>query len=109
MRMASPLRRRTRPAMRLPLWRVAFARAAIGFGVAVTLIAAEQAFRRRFGRGLVAFLVGLAGGLLLSYLILLVLRQVLQDDDLYRNLDLPIALVTTYLVLLTVLGNADRL
>jgi uncharacterized protein YacL len=38
-----------------------------------------------------------------------VLRQVLQDEDLYRNLDLPLALVTTYLVLITVLRSADRL
>ncbi len=83
--------------------------AAIGFGIGVTLIAAEQAFRRRFTRSLVAFLIGLAGGLLLSTLLLAVLRQVLQDEDLYRNLDLPAALVCTYLVLITVLRGADRL
>lgn len=83
--------------------------AALGFGIAVTLIAAEQAFRRRFTRSLVAFLVGLAGGLALAALVLLVLRQVLQDEDLYRNLDLPLALGAVYLVLITVLRNADRL
>lgn len=83
--------------------------AAMGFGVAVTLIAAEQAFRRRFTRSLVAFLVGLGGGLLLSTLLLVVLRQVLQDEELYRNLDLPAALLTTYLVVITVLRGADRL
>lgn len=82
---------------------------AMGFGVAVTLIAAEQAFRRRFTRSLVAFLIGLGGGLLLSALLLAVLRQVLQDEDLYRNLDLPAALVATYLVVITVLRGADRL
>jgi uncharacterized protein YacL len=83
--------------------------AAIGFSVAITLIAAEQAFRRRFTRSLVAFLVGLGAGLAMSALLLAVLRQVLQDDDLYRNLDLPLALTATYLVLITVLRNADRL
>jgi uncharacterized protein YacL len=83
--------------------------AAIGFSIAVTLIAAEQGFRRRFTRSLVAFLVGLAGGLLLSFLLLTVLRQVLQDEDLYRNLDLPVALIAIYLVIITVLRSADRL
>lgn len=83
--------------------------AAMGFGVAVTLIAAEQAFRRRFSRSLVAFLVGLGGGLALAALLLAVLRQVLQDDDLYRNLDLPVALIAVYLVMITVLRHADRL
>ena len=83
--------------------------AAIGFGVAVTLIAAEQAFRRRFTRSLVAFLIGLGGGLLLSALLLLVIRLTIQDDDLYRNLDLPLALITTYLVMITVVRSADRL
>jgi len=81
---------------------------AMGFGIAVTLIAAEHAFRRRFTRSLVAFLIGLAGGLLLSFLLLAVLKLVLQDDELYRNLDLPLALVTTYLVVITVLRGADR-
>jgi uncharacterized protein YacL len=83
--------------------------AAMGFGVAITLIAAEQAFRRRFTRSLVAFLVGLGGGLLLASLMLMVLHQVLQDEELYRNLDLPVALLTTYLVVITVLRSADRL
>ncbi len=83
--------------------------AAIGFGIAVTLIAAEQAFRRRFTRSLVAFLIGLAGGLVLAFLLLTVLRLVLQDEDFYRNLDLPVALISTYLVIITVLRGADRL
>lgn len=83
--------------------------AAMGFSIAVTLIAAEHAFRRRFSRSVVAFLVGLGGGLLLSLLILLVLRLVLQDPDIYKNLDLPVALVTTYLVVIIVLHGADRL
>lgn len=82
---------------------------AIGFGIAVTLIAAEHAFRRRFTRSLVAFLIGLAGGLAMSALLLFVLRLVLQDPELYRNLDLPLTLVCTYLVLITVLHGADRL
>ncbi len=81
---------------------------AMGFGIAITLIAAEQAFRRRFTRSLVAFLIGLGAGLLLSYLMLAVLRMVLQDEDLYRNIDVPLALVVTYLVLITVLRGADR-
>ncbi len=81
---------------------------AMGFGIAITLIAAEYAFRRRFTRSLVAFLIGLGAGLLLSYLTLSVLHQVLQDEDLYRNIDVPIALVVTYLVLITVLRGADR-
>ncbi len=88
----------------MPWWTAAV----IGFGVAVTLIAAEQAFRRHFTRSLVAFLIGLGGGLALSYLILSVLRLVLQDENLYRNLDAPIALLTTYLVLMTVLRSVDR-
>ena len=82
---------------------------AIGFGIAITLVAAEQAFRRRFTRSLVAFLIGLAAGLTLSVLMLGVLRQVLQDEDLYRNIDLPVALICTYLVVITVLRGADRL
>lgn len=81
---------------------------AIGFAVAVTLLAAEQAFRRRFNRSLVAFLVGLGGGLLLSYLLLSVVDLVIQDPELRVNIDIPLALVTTYLVLVTVLRNADR-
>jgi len=81
---------------------------AMGFGIAVTLIAAEQAFRRKFTRSLVGFLVGLAGGLLLSFLILLVVRMVLQDETLYRVLDVPIALLTVYLVIVTVVRNVDR-
>jgi uncharacterized protein YacL len=81
---------------------------AMGFAVAITLIAAEQAFRRRFTRSLVGFLVGLAGGLTLSFLVLQVLRIVLQDDGLYSVLDVPVSLVTTYLVMITVVRNVDR-
>jgi len=80
----------------------------LGLCVALTLITAEHAFRRKFTRSLVAFLVGLAAGLLLSLLELLVLKQALQDGELYRNVDMPLALVTTYLVLITVLRGADR-
>ncbi len=82
--------------------------AAMGFGVAVTLIAAENAFRRKFTRSLVAFLIGLGAGLALAWLLLAVLRQVIQDDNLYNNLDLPLALITIYLVLIIVLRHADH-
>ena len=82
--------------------------AALGFGIAVTLIAAEQAFRRRFTRSLVAFIIGLAAGLLLSGLLVVVLHLVLQDHDLANSLDVPLTLVATYLVLITVLRNVDR-
>lgn len=82
--------------------------ASLGFGVAVTLIAAEQAFRRRFTRSLVAFIIGLGAGLMLSGLLVVVLHLVLQDHDLANNLDVPMTLVTTYLVLITVLRNVDR-
>lgn len=81
---------------------------AMGFAVAVTLIAGEHAFRRRFTRSLVAFLIGLGAGLLLSILLLSVLELVLQDEQLRNNIDIPLALVTTYLVMVTVLRNADR-
>jgi uncharacterized protein YacL len=82
--------------------------AAMGFGIAITLIACEHAFRRRFTRSLVAFLLGLGAGLALSWILLSVLRLVLQDENLINNLDLPLALVTTYLVLVLVLRNADH-
>jgi uncharacterized protein YacL len=81
---------------------------AMGFSIAITLIAAEYAFRRHFTRSLVAFLVGLGAGLLLSLLMLSVLHLVIQNENIYNNLDLPIALVTTYLVIITVLQHADR-
>lgn len=82
----------------------------MGFAVAITLIAAEQAFRSRFTRSLVAFLIGLAGGLTLSWLVLSVLRLALQGSEgWYSNLDVPIVLVLTYLVMVTVIRNADRL
>jgi uncharacterized protein YacL len=80
----------------------------IGFSIAVTLIAAEQGFRRRFSRSLVAFLGGLGIGLLLSLLLVAVLHLVIQDRDLSNNLDAPLTLITTYLVLVTVLSNVDR-
>jgi uncharacterized protein YacL len=82
--------------------------ASLGFGVAVTLIAAEQAFRRRFTRSLVAFIIGLAAGLLLSGLLIEVLHLILQNQEFAKNLDVPVTLVATYLVLLTVLRNVDR-
>jgi uncharacterized protein YacL len=81
---------------------------AMGFGVAVTLIAAEQAFRRHFTRSLVAFLVGLGLGLLLSFLALTVVDAVIQNKDLRDNLDVPMVLVITYLVMITVIHGADR-
>jgi uncharacterized protein YacL len=81
---------------------------ALGFGIAITLIAADQAFRRRFARSVVAFLIGLGCGLAMAWLLLQVLILVIQDADLYRNLDLPLALVTIYLVMMTVLRNIDR-
>jgi uncharacterized protein YacL len=82
--------------------------ATIGYGVAVTLIAAEHAFRRKFARSLIAFLVGLGAGLALSWLVLSVISLVVQDRDFYNNLDMPVALITTYLVMITVLHNIDR-
>lgn len=81
---------------------------AIGFGIAVTLIAAEQGFRRHFTRSLVAFIIGLGLGLMLSFLCLAVLGQVIQSEELRRNIDVPIALVVTYLVMITVIRGADR-
>jgi uncharacterized protein YacL len=81
----------------------------MGFAIAITLIAAEQAFRARFSRSLVAVLLGVTGGLILSMLVLLVLGMALQNNPLYANLDMPVVLVTTYLVVITVVRNADRL
>lgn len=82
---------------------------ALGFGIAITLIAAEQAFRRRFTRSLVAFLIGSAAGLLLSSLLVAVLRQVLpENSDPSNTLDIGLTIITTYLVLITVLRNVDR-
>ncbi len=88
----------------LPPW---FA-ASLGFGTAITLIAAEQAFRRRFTRSLVAFVIGLGAGLALTSLLISVMHQVIQNPSLVNNLDVPLALVTVYLVLVTVLRNVDR-
>jgi uncharacterized protein YacL len=80
----------------------------MGFGIAITLIACEHAFRRRFTRSLVAFLIGAGAGLALSALLLLVLRLVIQDETVINNLDLPLALITTYLVLILVLRHVDN-
>ena len=66
--------------------------AILGFAVAVTLIAAEHAFRRRFTRSLVAFLIGLGAGLLLSYLLLTVLDVAVDNEELRTNLKVPLAL-----------------
>jgi uncharacterized protein YacL len=81
---------------------------AMGFGIAITLVACEHAFRRRFTRSLVAFLIGLGAGLTLSWLLLSVMRLVIQDEALINNLDLPLTLVSSYLVLVLVLRNADH-
>jgi len=81
---------------------------AMGFAVAITLIAGEFAFRRRFTRSLVAFLIGLAGGLVMANLLIALLGLVIQDEDLRNNLDIPLGLVAVYLVLVTVVQNADR-
>ncbi len=88
----------------MPLW---FG-AAMGFGVSVTLIAAEQGFRRHFTRSLVALLGGLGAGLLLSIIAVLAMRVVIQDLELAATLDAPLTLVITYLLLITVLRNVDR-
>lgn len=80
---------------------------AMGFGLAVTLIAAEQAFRRHFTRSLVGFLLGLGSGLALAALLLVVMHLMLQED-IYRALDVPAALIAVYLVLITVVRNVDR-
>ncbi len=79
----------------------------MGFGAAVILIASEQAFGRRLARSMVAFLISLALGLALSLLMLSVIHLMVQSD-IYSNIDLPIALMTTYLVMITVLRNIDR-
>ncbi|MHC5066988.1 MAG: TRAM domain-containing protein [Planctomycetota bacterium] len=80
----------------------------LGFAVAITLIAAEHAFRRRFTRSLVAFLIGLGGGLVLSYLLIIVLDAAVQNTQLRDHLKVPLALTVTYLTLVIVLRNADR-
>ena len=80
----------------------------MGFAIAVTLIAAEVGFRRHFSRSLIAFIIGLAAGLVVSNLLLSVVDRVIQNEDLRNNLDVPLALVTTYLVLVLVLRSADR-
>lgn len=87
-----------------PVWLAAV----IGFAVAVTLIAIEQAFRRRFARAVMAVTVGLFGGLLLSRLILGVLDVAIQNPNIRDNVDVPIVLITVYLAIITVLHHADR-
>ncbi len=82
--------------------------AAMGFSVAITLVAAEQGFRRHFTRSLVALMGGLGAGLLLSLILVTAMRGVIQDTDLTSVLDAPVTLVTTYLLLITVLRNVDR-
>ena len=89
----------------LPDW----AGAVTGFAIAVTLIAGEQAFRARFTRSLVAFMLGLAGGLALSLLIIAVLHVAIANDEAVTQVRLPVALLITYLVVILVVQNADRL
>ncbi|TVR44061.1 MAG: hypothetical protein EA402_08175 [Planctomycetota bacterium] len=81
---------------------------AIGFAVAVTLIAIEQAFRKRFARAVMTVTVGLFGGLLLSTMILNALDLAIQNPAIRDNIDIPIILITTYLAIVTVLHHADR-
>jgi uncharacterized protein YacL len=92
----------------MPLW---FG-AAMGFGIAVTLIAVEQAFRRGFARSLVGVVLGGAGGMALSGLEFHLLHLALADEEKYSEmvvpLALPMALVTIYLVIILVLRNLDR-
>jgi uncharacterized protein YacL len=81
----------------------------MGFAIAITLIAAEQAFRRHFTRSLVALLLGLTAGLALAWLTLSVLGLALADQpSLLRQIDVPVALIITYLAVITVVRNADR-
>jgi uncharacterized protein YacL len=82
--------------------------AAMGFSLAITLIAAEHAFRKRFTRSLVAFLIGLAAGLLLSYLAMAVLEQIIQLQSALRASKVAVTLVITYLVVMLVIQHADR-
>jgi uncharacterized protein YacL len=80
----------------------------LGFSIAITLIAAELAFRRHFTRSLIALLLGLGASMALSALTLTVLHLVVQNRDLVNNLDAPIALILSYLVTTSVLAHADR-
>jgi uncharacterized protein YacL len=80
----------------------------LGLAISVTLIAAENAFRRHFTRSLVAFLIGLGAGLALSWISLAVLRQVVQDHEWFNSLAPPLVLVVTYLVLSIILRHADH-
>lgn len=88
----------------LPIW---FS-GAMGFAIAITIIATEHAFRRHFNRSLVAFLIGLAAGLILSFLLVKVLELALPKAEWRTHVFLPTTLITTYLVLIVVLRNADR-
>ena len=88
-----------------PVWLAS----AIGFAISVTLIALEQAFRRRFARAVLTVTLGLFGGLLLSSLILNTLDLAIQNPTIRDNIDIPIVLVTCYLAIVTVLHHADRI
>ncbi len=79
----------------------------VGFSLAITLIAAEQAFRKHFSRSLVAFILGISGGLLLAGLTLWALRIII-SEQLYDALSAPIALISVYLVLNIVVHHIDR-
>jgi uncharacterized protein YacL len=84
---------------------------AMGFGIAITLIAVEQAFRRGFARSLVGVVLGGTAGLALSGLEFHLLHLVLSEkgyEELVVPLALPLALVTFYLVIILVLRNLDR-
>jgi uncharacterized protein YacL len=80
----------------------------LGLGIASTLLACEIAFRHRFTRTLVTFLIGLTLGMLISLLALEVMHRVIQTPLFRDNLDIPMAMVITYLVIMIVLHNADR-
>ncbi len=86
--------------------------AAMGFGIAVSLIFIEQQFRRGFARSLVGVVIGGTAGLLLTGLEFHLIHLVLADEARYQEmiipLALPIALITFYLVIVLVLYNLDR-
>ncbi|NRA36740.1 MAG: hypothetical protein HRU15_01250 [Planctomycetes bacterium] len=86
-----------------------WAGAIIGFTLAITLVASEHAWRRHFNRTLMAFLIGLSIGLSISYLMIQIINEVVDKPEVSQHLAMPIALVITYLVLVSVLRNADRL
>lgn len=80
---------------------------AMGLAVSSTMIALEQAFRRS-QRAIIAFQLGMALGLGLTWLVLSVLRRILENAQLYSSLCLPVSLITLYIVIITVLRNIDR-